>query len=180
MISINFSSKSYRLITRIQNGLTIGAVLLAIASVLIIRVGAGLRTESALLDRKVKELKAAEEALSPLLAERDRVMQDLISMSGLMETRRFSWTRLLTDIENSFPVGVAVDHIDLNPRDRVLTLDGLAHSPESLRNLIVGLEKSARFKDPYLKHQSIDKGSISFNVVAHYSENKSAGVAQGK
>jgi hypothetical protein len=43
----------------------------------------------------------------------------------------------------------------------------------------VGLERSASFKDPFLKHQSLEKGSISFNVVAVYHDNRNAAVAKG-
>jgi len=70
--------------------------------------------------------------------------------------------------------------VELNPKDFTLTLNGMARSPESLRNLVVAMEKSASFKDPFLKHQSVEKGSISFNVVAVYREDKSRAVARGK
>jgi Tfp pilus assembly protein PilN len=139
-----------------------------------------LRADIAAMGKRVKEVGAAEEQVRPLLAERDRIIKDLTAMKGLLESRRFSWTQLLTSIEKIFPVGVALKKIDYNPRDRSLTLDGTAHSPESLRNLMVGLERSDLFRDPYLKHQSLEKGSISFNVVAFYKENKAAGMVQGK
>jgi hypothetical protein len=86
----------------------------------------------------------------------------------------------LTSGEKIFPVGVALAKIDYNHRDRSLALEGAAESPESLRNLMIGLERTPAFAEPYLKHQSVDKGSISFNVVAFYREPQIAGVAQGK
>lgn len=180
MIPINFASRNYGLIRRIETGIIVLAVLLLIAAAFIIQRGILLRGEIAALDKKVKEMEAAEEQVLPLLAERDRVVKDLEAMSGLIESKRFSWTQLLTRIERIFPVGVAVAKVQYNPRDRSLALDGAAQSPESLRNLMIGLEGNSAFKDPYLKHQSIDKGSISFNVIAFYNEPKAAVVGQGK
>jgi Tfp pilus assembly protein PilN len=75
---------------------------------------------------------------------------------------------------------VALDRMEYNRKDNSLALEGKARSPESLRNLMVGLEKSASFKDPLLKHQSLDKGNISFNVVALYQEHTAAVVAERK
>jgi Tfp pilus assembly protein PilN len=101
-------------------------------------------------------------------------------MSGLMEARKISWTRLLTSVETVVPVGVALKQVEFNAKDSTVSLSGMARSPESLRNLVVAMEKSVSLKDPFLKHQSLEKGSISFNVVAFYREDKNRAVAQGK
>ncbi len=180
MISINFAHKNYRFMAWLHAGLVTGSVIFMVTAAVIVWSALSLRADIALMDNRLKEMSTAEEKLRPLLAERDRVIKDLTSMSALMESRRFSWTRLLTNIESVFPVGAAVARVDFNPRDRVLTLDGVAQSPEALRNLIVGMERSAWFKDPYLKHQLVDKGSIFFNVVASYQEHKAADMVQGK
>ena len=78
------------------------------------------------------------------------------------------------------PTGVALKHVKFNPKDATLTLNGMARSPESLRNLVVAMEKSSSFNNSFLKHQSLEKGNISFNVVAVYREDKNRTVAQGK
>jgi hypothetical protein len=44
----------------------------------------------------------------------------------------------------------------------------------------VAMEKFPSFKDPFLKHQSLEKGNITFNVVTVYREDKNRVVAQGK
>jgi Tfp pilus assembly protein PilN len=121
-----------------------------------------------------------DEQTRPALLERERIVKDLTAMSGLLEARKISWTRLLTSVEAVVPVGVALKHVDFEVKDSTLTLNGVARSPESLRNLVVAMEKSASFKDPFLKHQSLEKGNISFNVVAVYREDKGPAVAQGK
>ncbi len=126
--------------------------------------------EISTLQQRVKEAEASDVQLKPLLDEREKLVKDLNAMSVLMDARKFSWTRFLTSIERAVPVGVALNKVEFNPKERTLSIDGLAQSPESLRDLVVGFEKSPSFKDPFLKHQSLEKGIISFNVVAVYYE----------
>lgn len=179
MIAINFASRNYGLINRFHAGLIVGCIVLGLIAFCMLGTAVSLRVKISAMDLKLKELTAVDEQLRPLITEREQLVKDLSAMSGLMEPRKFSWTRLLSSIEAAVPVGVAIKHMDFNPKDHTLTLEGIASSPEALRNLVVGLEKSASFKGPFLKHQSLEKGNISFNVVAVYRENTSVAVAQG-
>ncbi len=179
MIAINFASRNYGLAERIRAGVILTIILLAAAAAVMTWSALSLSSETRGLEKKAGEFEKTESEFKPLLAERDRILKDFTAMSGLIESRRFSWTELLTDVEKIFPLGVSLKKIDYG-RDGALTLDGTAQSPESLRNLMVGLERSPRFRDPYLKHQSVDKGSISFNVVVYYKGNNASGVGQGQ
>jgi Tfp pilus assembly protein PilN len=132
------------------------------------------------VENKLNDAQATDEQTQPLFYEREQLVKDLTAMSGLLESRKFSWTRLLTSIEAVVPTGVALTRVEFNDKERTVMLDGKARSPEALRSLVVGLEKSASFKEPFLKHQSLEKGSISFNVIAVYHADSSAGVAQAK
>ncbi len=167
MIAINFASRNYGIVEKIRMALLAVNVLLAVAIVAMVWVTLSLRSQTAGMERRIGDLLKTDEQFKPLLAERDRIVKDFSSMSSLLQSRRFSWTELLTDVEKVFPTGVALKKIEY-AKDGALTLDGAAQSPESLRNLMVGLERSANFRDAYLKHQSVDKGSISFNVVVFY------------
>lgn len=180
MITINFAGTNYRLFSRIQTGLTAACVVLVVALALIYWSVSSCRVAIDFTGQRLNEMAAAHEQVKPLLLEREQLAKDLAVMSGLMEARRFSWTKLLTNIEDAVPVGAALFKVDFNPRDRMLVLDGMAQSPEALRNLMVGMERSPAFKDPLLKHQSVDKGSNTFNVVSLYSGDKASGVAKGK
>jgi Tfp pilus assembly protein PilN len=180
MITINFASRNYRLIGQFRSGLITGSILLVAITAGMLWTAVSLRDNLSSLDRKLQELKAADEKVRPALLERERLVKDLTAMSGLMESRKISWTRLLTSIEAVVPVGVALKKVEFNPKDSTLTLEGVARSPESLRNLVVAMEKSPSFKDPFLKHQSLEKGNITFNVVTVYREDKNRVVAQGK
>jgi Tfp pilus assembly protein PilN len=171
VITINFASRNYQLAARLSAGLA--AVTVLLTAVLAIQVWgftdsrAG-RTD---LEQKLKQQSDREEQIRPVLQERAQIVSDLQAMAGLMEARRFSWTRLLTGLEAAFPTGVALTKLEFNPKERALVIEGVAQSPEALRNLMVGLETSKYFKDPLLKHQSIDKGIISFNVTSFYPNN---------
>jgi Tfp pilus assembly protein PilN len=180
MITINFASRDYRLIARVRSGLIAGSIFLVAITAGMLWITASLHAKMTTMDRKLQELKAADEQVRPALLERERLVKDLTAMSGLMEARKISWTRLLSSVEAVVPVGVALKHVEFSPKDSTLTLNGTARSPDSLSNLVVTMEKSASFKAPFLKHQSLEKGNISFNVVAVYREDKSRAVAQGK
>jgi Tfp pilus assembly protein PilN len=180
MITINFASRNYRQVGKVRSGLHAGSVILAVLMALMLWNIASFRSDLPAMDRTLRELEETDKQARLALQEREQLVKDLNAMSGLMESRKISWTGLLTSIESVVPKGVALNHVSFNPKDSSLSLDGVALSPESLRNLVVGLEKTASFKDPFLKHQSLEKGSISFNVVAVYLENTRPAVAQGK
>lgn len=180
MIKINFASTNYRLIRRIRAGLTTASILLLLMTAVLLWIAGSLRVDSSALGRRLQELEASDAQVSSVLLERGQLVKDLSAMSGLMESRKISWTRLLTSLEQVVPKGVALKQVEFHPKDSTLTLNGMAQSPESLRNLVVAMERAASFKEPFLKHQSLEKGSISFNVVAGYRENIASGVAQGK
>ena len=180
MITINFAGRNYRLMARIFHGLVLTTVMLSGLMLFIVVKSLLLRRDIAALDRSVKESQAAEEQFRPLLAERDRIVKDLNTMAGLVQARSFSWTHMLTSLERAVPIGVALGKVEFDPKERMLTLEGAAQSPEALRNLMVGLERTPGFQEPYLKHQSLEKGIISFNVVTYYRETTTGAVAGGK
>ena len=169
-VNINFASRSYRLLFWLSLGLHALGALCVFAIVLLIAAVFVYRSGVAETEQKLKKLETAVETMRPVMREREQLVNDLSDMSSLMKARSFSWTGLLTGIEAVFPTGVALMTVDYDTKTRSLTLDGRARSPESLRNLIIGMEKSVSFKEPRLKQQSVDKGHISFKVVAHYED----------
>jgi len=180
MIPVNFGSRNYRLISRIQVALIAAVVILCVVTAGMIATAVSLRKDVSVMDQKLKKLEAADKSMQTALGEREQLVKDLSLMSGLLEAKKFSWTRLLTRVEAVVPTGLALNKLEFNPRDHTLKLAGTTRSPEALRNLVVGLEKSSSFKDPFLQHQSTEKGNNSFDVVAVYREDTSHTVAQGK
>lgn len=180
MIPVNFASRNFRLIARIQTVLLAVIAVLCVAMVGMIWTAVSLRKNVSVMDLKLKEFEAADANMRQALKEREQLVKDLSSMSGLLESRKLSWTRLLTRIEAVVPTGMALKRVEFSSRDHTLTLEGATQSPETLRNLVVGLGKSSSFKDPFLKHQSVEKGNNSFDVVAVYREDASPAVAPAK
>jgi Tfp pilus assembly protein PilN len=174
VITINFASRNYRFAAWLSAGLAALSILLAALLAIQIWGFKEARADRIVLQEKLKQQTDREEQVRPILQERAQIVSDLTAMAGLMEARRFSWTLLLTGLEKAFPIGVALTKLEFNPKERTLVIEGVAQSPEALRNLMVGLERSASFKDPQLKHQSVDKGIILFNVVSFYTDNITA------
>jgi len=164
LIDMNFATRDYRLSAAVVRGSAVLAACLLIAAALLGWAILGHRAERAAIERQTAELVARNEQIAPVLEERDRVLKELASMAAVVEARRFSWTNLLTNIEQVFPAGVALDKVLYHPKDRSLVLEGRAQSPEALRGLMVGLERSPAFASSQLKHQSVEKGAISFSV----------------
>jgi hypothetical protein len=179
MITINFASGNYRRIETIRAGLLAGSAILAVVLAGLIWTGVSLRANMYAVEHKLNDAQATDEQTQPVFHEREQLVKNLTAMSGLLESRKFSWTRL-DEHRSRGPTGVALTKVGFNDKERTVMLDGKARSPEALQSLVVGLEKSASFKDPFLKHQSLEKGSITFNVIAVYHADSSAGVAQAK
>ncbi len=173
-IEINFAGRDYRRLARIFKSLVAASIVFLVVLVALVRTVVVFRADTAALDLPIKELALRDADVQSVLAERTRFLGDVSRLSGLLESRRFSWVRLLTSIEAAFPAGAALEHISYNAKDSSLTLEGKADSPEALRNLMVGLEKSPSFKDALLKHQSVEKGIIAFAVGTKYRDTISA------
>ena len=176
-ITINFSTTSYRRILRIRQGLFAAAALLGLSAGALLWTADSLRAQNAVQERQMQEFAASVEKLRPAMRERQQLVKDLGAMTGLLEARRFSWTQLLTRIEAVSPSGVALTSVQLSGKEQAVALEGTAQSPEALSNLMIGLQRSRSFRNPLLKHQSLDKGNLSFNVAVHYQEHLEAGPA---
>lgn len=167
-ITLNFARVNYRIISRIRLGLIIAAAVLSLAAVALILQARSVRFHATETERGLRELSASLEKMKPAIEERQRLVKNLSSMSALLEARKFSWVRLLTGLEQAFPAGVALDTLEIDPRDGILSLEGTAQSPEALSRLMIGLQRSPSFRSPKLKRQSLDKGNLRFHVDVIY------------
>lgn len=168
LVSINFARTDYRLIFRAAIGLGLSACGLAVVALLLIVSGVSDMSRGRDMDKRLSELSSHEEKINAIIKEKEQLIRELNSMSALVSAREFSWTKMLTGIESVVPTGVAIKSVKYNPKDRSLSLEGTAGSPEALRNLVAMMEKSRFFREPFLRRQSIEKGRISFDVVAVY------------
>lgn len=179
-ITINFATRNYRFWSRVVMAITAFSAAFACTAVIVVWNSISFRAEIGAMKNKVDVLTGKKTQWEHILREREQLTTNLNSMTALVDARRFSWTQLFTDIEALFPVGAALESLEFNRRDHALLLAGKAQSPETLKALIAGMEKSSSFTNPVLKHQSLDKGHISFDVAGTYQEHKTPGLAPGK
>jgi len=178
MITINFATRNYRAVASAVLVLFGVSVVLALVAVGIIWESSVLRGDLSEMKQKLAAAETGDKQVEFTLLEQEQLVKNLNAMSGLVEARKFSWTRYLTSLEAAVPMGVAFKNVTLSPKDRTLGIEGMAQSPEALRNLMIGLEKSNSFSKPFLKHQSLEKGALSFNVVAIYHGHENVGMVQ--
>lgn len=179
LITINFARTNFGLLMRFRQGLIVTVVLLGTMTGVLLWKANSYSVQSSALRRQVGEFTASIEKLRPVMREREQLVKDLGDMSGLLEARRFSWTQLLTGIEAALPPGVALTRLEFKTRELSVALEGTAQSPEALSGLMIGLQKSPSFKSPLLKHQSMDKGNLSFNVAVTYQGHHASGADPG-
>lgn len=174
LIYINFATTDYRLAARMTTVIAVISFGLALVGLILTASMLSDISKSRDMDRRLADIAAQEEKIDAIIQEKEQLIKDLNSMSVLLSARRFSWTRMLSQLESVVPTGVALRSVKYNPKERTILLDGAAQSPEALRNFVAGLEKSFSFREPFLKHQSIEKGQITFNVAAVYIDEKNA------
>ncbi len=179
VITINFSRTDFRRLSAVRRWLMVLAAASAALLVILALSARSYRLQADEAEKQVKELASTEGKLRPLMEERQQLVSNLNAMSGLLQSRRFSWTRFLSRLEEVFPEGIALTRLDFRPRELTATLEGFAQSPEALSRLMIGLQQSRSFKNPLLKKQSMDKGILSFNVTVLYNEDAADGPASG-
>jgi len=177
-VSLNFAGTDHRLVARVRLAFVTVIILLAAAGGGLFWQARAAGARTADVERQILQLSASEEKLRPALEDRQQIVRNLGAMTALIEARRFNWTRLLTGVEEAFPEGAALSRIEFSARDRTVSLEGIAQSPEALSALMIGLGRSSSFKSPLLKRQSMDKGILSFNVTVAYQESMAPGRPQ--
>lgn len=168
MLSLSFATTDHALIARVRAVLAGIAVLLTILAAVQLVVGASYRSRMAEASQQAAALEASEESVRPALQEREQLVRNLSEMASLVEARQFGWTRLLSAVEDAFPSGAALNRLEFDPRERSVSLEGTALSPEALSSLMIGLQKTNMLKNPLLKRQSMEKGTLSFHVTVNY------------
>ncbi|MGD9728439.1 MAG: PilN domain-containing protein [Nitrospiraceae bacterium] len=92
----------------------------------------------------------------------------------LIAKRGFSWTRFLSELEQSIPPRIAVNSIRLDPTNSVVHLTGSALNLEDVTALTVMFQDHARFKDPVLgQHRDVGNGLVEFDLSLRYKSHTS-------
>jgi type IV pilus assembly protein PilN len=92
----------------------------------------------------------------------------------LIAKRGFSWTRFLSELEQSIPPRIAVNSIRLDPSNSLVHLTGSASNLEDVTALTVMFQDHARFKDPVLgQHRDAGNGLVEFDLSLRYKSHTS-------
>ena len=83
------------------------------------------------------------------------IKQDVAFINQLANKRAFSWTQLLSDLEEALPPATSIGKIQLNMKDSMVTFDGLAVRMQDLNALIASLQTRPSFSHPILHHHKI-------------------------
>ena len=83
------------------------------------------------------------------------IKQEVAFVNQLADKRAFSWTQLLSDLEEALPPAISIGKIQLNMKESMVTFDGLAARMQDLHALIVSLQSRPAFSQPVLHHHTI-------------------------
>jgi len=85
------------------------------------------------------------------------IQKDVGFVNQLAEKRRFSWTQLLHDLEETFPAGTSIGKVQRDAKTSTITVDGHAAGRGALQALMTRLQTRPAFRQPVLhQHQLAD------------------------
>lgn len=116
---------------------------------------AALRTET--LNRQF-EAQLAREGLT-LPGDQIALVQGKIAFANLLsEKRAFSWTRLLSELEETVPANVSIGSVKLDFQQSNIVVDGLARSLQDVNVFVRTLQTHRAFQKAVLAKHEVHKG----------------------
>lgn len=116
---------------------------------------AAVRTET--LNRQF-EAQLAREGLT-LPADQIAMVQGKIAFANLLsEKRAFSWTRLLSELEETVPANVSIGSVKLDFQQSNIVVDGLARSLQDVNVFVQTLQTHRAFQKAVLAKHEVHKG----------------------
>ncbi len=183
-LMLNLSRYDVRGLRRARLGLALaawglGALLVSqvAATMLLVRRDARADAPLEALGREIAVRQARlEDAGEPLsVDERGTVGARIVYLNRILETRAFSWTGLLGELERALPARVRLVDIQPEPSGGRIRLSGVASGPESLAAFTRRLEGRRAFEEVFLLQQArvrqtADAGpsGIDFQVSLRY------------
>jgi len=116
---------------------------------------AAVRTET--LNRQF-EAQLAREGLT-LPGDQIAMVQGKIAFANLLsEKRAFSWTRLLSELEETVPANVSIGSVKLDFQQSNIVVDGLARSLQDVNVFVQTLQQHRAFQNAVLAKHEVHKG----------------------
>jgi hypothetical protein len=147
-------------------------------------MGAGLLAgwmgwESRLIEEEVSRYATAT-GRTELLNQQVTAQLEQGRLTQLAQKRRFSWTQLLHDLEETCPPGIAIGKIQRDAHAATMMISGHAASMGELQALMSQLQTRSAFRRPVLHHHQLadssspegaaerDGGRVEFSVTVEY------------
>ncbi|MEQ1793150.1 MAG: PilN domain-containing protein [Nitrospira sp.] len=83
------------------------------------------------------------------------IKHDVVFINQLADKRAFSWTQLLSDLEEAVPPGTSIGKIQLDMKDSSVRFDGLARHMHDVNALMANLQTRPAFSHPVLHHHTL-------------------------
>jgi Tfp pilus assembly protein PilN len=77
----------------------------------------------------------------------------------LADQRAFSWTRMLSDLEEAVPPSVSLGSVALTPRESIVTLNGSALTLKDVTAFVNALENHRAFRDVVLSQHRVKEST---------------------
>ncbi len=99
----------------------------------------------------------------------DALVKQVAAFNQILETKAFSWTALLNDLEAAVPKNVSVSSIRPDLKTKTVTLDGVALGLQDVTALMTSLQGRGRFADVFLQQQrNTEDNRIEFSIQCTY------------
>ena len=115
-------------------------------------------------DRQV-QLRAQTEGVDLSDPAMGRLTAQVVFANDLIAKRAFSWTRILSDLEETVPPRVSINSIRLDFKDAGIAIGGSALSLKDLTTFIISLEDHRAFKDAHLLQHRVSNSRTSADCV---------------
>ncbi len=111
-----------------------------------------------------------------LTVKETRVLSEKVRIiNGIIVRETFSWTSLLSDLEESVPDGISIASISPDFEKKSIRIKGMGETMDRVLTLVNALDDSERFSDVFLvshaetKLKITTKSFVSFVITSGYS-----------
>ena len=90
-----------------------------------------------------------------------RIREEVAFANQLSDKRTFSWTKLLSDLEETLPPRVSLSSIKLNDQESIIVMEGVAGQLQDLNEFIQHLQAHRAFNQAVLDKHELRQDSSS-------------------
>jgi Tfp pilus assembly protein PilN len=110
------------------------------------------RTKSLIADLNAQ---MASAGLTLSAEEMTRVRQNATFINQLADKRAFSWAQLLSDLEATVPLAIAISSVKVNFQESTISLNGVSQDLSTLNTFVTNLQKHEAFRKAALVNHHV-------------------------